>query len=258
MIVVGYQGIGKSTYARKHRGAIDLESSLFYTNGKRAEEWHIAYCQVAKALSEKGYLVFTSSHRKVREFFKENNCECVAVVPRPSLIHDWITKLTLRVIDEPSDKNKRALLNALDCYRENVLNIANDLPHYWIDNMDYDLHDIVGRFLPKCESEKPAVDDKAIRDEIMANLEKAMYVCNGLFVVGGDVARLIVYGETAKDSITFCNLQQDNDRNFFANPEMYHRETEKHHEFFFGDIKGEDEKEEAKTIEIRRDVEVEL
>ena len=43
MIVVGYQGIGKSSIGGKHN-CIDLESSNFYIDGKRDNDWYKIYC----------------------------------------------------------------------------------------------------------------------------------------------------------------------------------------------------------------------
>ena len=36
MVVVGYQGIGKSTLAAKDKDFIDLESGSFFVNGDRS------------------------------------------------------------------------------------------------------------------------------------------------------------------------------------------------------------------------------
>lgn len=38
MIVIGYQGIGKSTLANKDLRFIDLESGNFWVDGKRADD----------------------------------------------------------------------------------------------------------------------------------------------------------------------------------------------------------------------------
>ena len=65
MIIVGYQGIGKSSLAGVGN-CIDLESSNFWINGKRDPEWYKPYCKIADHLSKQGYTVFTSSHEVVR------------------------------------------------------------------------------------------------------------------------------------------------------------------------------------------------
>jgi ABC-type antimicrobial peptide transport system ATPase subunit len=54
MIIIGYQGIGKSTLARKSKGFIDLESSSFYVNGKRPTDWHYYYNRIAEKLMHDG------------------------------------------------------------------------------------------------------------------------------------------------------------------------------------------------------------
>ena len=48
MIIIGYQGIGKSTLASRYPGHyIDLESSHFNNDlGKKEPGWHIPYCKI--------------------------------------------------------------------------------------------------------------------------------------------------------------------------------------------------------------------
>ena len=76
MIIIGYQGIGKSTLAGKNK-CIDLESGNFWfydleTYQKvRHNDWYIPYCNIANHLSEQGYIVFTSSHEVVRNELKK-------------------------------------------------------------------------------------------------------------------------------------------------------------------------------------------
>ena len=53
MIVIGYQGIGKSTLAGRDHKFIDLESGNFWVDGKRADDWYKPYCQIAEHLSKK-------------------------------------------------------------------------------------------------------------------------------------------------------------------------------------------------------------
>ena len=71
MIITGYQGIGKSTLARKDKNIIDLESSSFWKYDKscnsktRCEDWYVYYCQVAMDLSRQGYTVFVSVIKKL-------------------------------------------------------------------------------------------------------------------------------------------------------------------------------------------------
>ena len=55
-IVIGYQGVGKSTMCRKHNDCIDLESSSFWfkdenNNPKRWNNWAEIYGNIAEHLS---------------------------------------------------------------------------------------------------------------------------------------------------------------------------------------------------------------
>ena len=71
MIVIGYQGIGKSTLAQKQFKYIDLESSALRRDGVRWHNWYEPYCLVAEWLSKQGYIVFVSSHKEVRDYLNE-------------------------------------------------------------------------------------------------------------------------------------------------------------------------------------------
>ena len=132
-IVVGYQGIGKSTLARSGKGRyIDLESSSFSVrdgmtdNYVKINGWEKIYCKIAEHLAEQGYTVFVSSHAEVRKILKESKCKVVAVVPHPDLGELWIEKLKKRYFDTELEKDRRAWLNAKDRYKENIMEIMND------------------------------------------------------------------------------------------------------------------------------------
>ena len=66
MIVIGYQGIGKSTLAARNLKYIDLESSNFWFDDPETKQrvrhsnWYEMYFNVAEDLSRQGYVVFVS------------------------------------------------------------------------------------------------------------------------------------------------------------------------------------------------------
>ena len=152
MIIIGYQGIGKSTLAGQDK-CIDLESTNFYIYGTKPEGWHEAYCRIAADLSDQGYRVFTSSHAEVRRWLGENSNEWTCVCrPSLSLKDEWIKKLKDRFDADPSDKNRRALQNAVDRYEDNIREIDEDARKYdfdiiEIDSMDYSLKDLIYNFI---------------------------------------------------------------------------------------------------------------
>lgn len=145
VVIVGYQGIGKSSCAGKE-GCIDLESGNFYVGGKRHEDWHAAYCSMAQNLAKQGYTVFVSSHQAVRDDLAMSvGLRVVVVAPSERLRDPWIRRLSERYLRTLSDKDHRALMNALDRYEENVRELAEDarFETVTIGSMDYDLMDIV-------------------------------------------------------------------------------------------------------------------
>lgn len=143
MIIIGYQGIGKSTLAGRDK-CIDLESSNFWIDGKRAEDWYIPYCKIANHLSEQGYTVFVSSHAVVREELKKYQEKVIVICPCPDLKDEWIKKLEDRYLYTKSDKDYKAWKNAEDRYLENI-NELTDGSFNWvyINRMTYNLAKII-------------------------------------------------------------------------------------------------------------------
>lgn len=142
MIVVGYQGIGKSTLARRNYKYIDLESGNFWVDGKRADDWYKPYCKIAEHLSEQGYIVFVSSHETVRDYLEENSREIVALVyPSIRLENAWINKLEKRYTESGLEKDYKALINAKDKYAENIRELQESCIEYKLEiaGLYYDL-----------------------------------------------------------------------------------------------------------------------
>lgn len=144
MIVVGYQGIGKSTLANANSKCIDLESGNFWVDGKRADDWYKPYCQIANHLSEQGYTVFVSSHEVVRkELEKSKEFVCI-VHPAIKLQDEWIAKLENRYMRTQSNKDYKAYMNAKDRYKDNIAELmTSPFVSYEIESIDYDLKDII-------------------------------------------------------------------------------------------------------------------
>ena len=140
MIVIGYQGIGKSTLAKNKSGYIDLESGYFCNN----DNWYIYYCQIAEHLSNQGNVVFVSSHKQVRDYLKSSNERAICVYPSILLSEEWKKKLHDRYEETKLTKDFKAWMNAEDMYHEDISDLMMwGIPHAEIDNMDYNLHEII-------------------------------------------------------------------------------------------------------------------
>lgn len=143
MIIVGYQGIGKSTLAGTNN-CIDLESGNFWVDGKRADDWYKPYCQIANHLSEQGYIVFTSSHEVVRKELEKSKEKVYLIFPSIELKDEWIDKLRNRYNTTGLEKDFKALANAEDRYEENIKELEkSNLMIYEIIGMDYNLSNII-------------------------------------------------------------------------------------------------------------------
>lgn len=148
MIIIGYQGIGKSTIAKKSNEYIDLQSGSFWYLHQRPLDWYIYYCQVAEHLSKQGYVVFVSSHKEVREFLRDNSKETIRII-FPSILKrdEWIKKLKNRYETTKEEKDYKAWMNAEDRYHENISELmTSGIPFIEINDPDhYDLEELVLR-----------------------------------------------------------------------------------------------------------------
>ena len=144
MIIIGYQGIGKSTLAKDSWKYIDLESGNFWVNGERDEQWYKPYCNIANHLSAQGYTVFTSSHKEVREELK-NSSEVVKIAfPALELKTDWLIRLTNRYNESMLEKDYKALINASLYYEDNINDLMNEpFDKIIINNIDYNLRELI-------------------------------------------------------------------------------------------------------------------
>lgn len=136
-IIIGYQGIGKSSIINKYDNSfIDLESSSFrLPDGSRHDDWYKYYINIALDLASQGHNVFISSHNTVRNELASRIKSFPKIVPLiiypdPSLKEQWINRLEQRYIKNPTKKNELAFLNAKDKYLENI----NELQSYSIQN----------------------------------------------------------------------------------------------------------------------------
>lgn len=152
VVVVGYQGIGKSTTASKHVDVIDLESSNFYTNGRRNADWYKAYCNIAIDLASQGYVVFTSSHKEVREYLTKtihvpSNVQIICCVPDIHLKDQWINRLWDRWRSSQLDKDFKAYANAEDRFEANVSEIKYDIDLCCeLHSLEYNLYEELEKF----------------------------------------------------------------------------------------------------------------
>lgn len=144
MILIGYQGIGKSTLGGNF-GYIDLESSSFWVEGERAEDWYKIYGNIAEHLSTQGYKVFLSSHAVIRERLGGSVERKAIVCPSLALKDEWILRLNRRYEETGKEKDYKAWKNAEDRYTENIGELLADTNygHIVIPEIPYNLHDII-------------------------------------------------------------------------------------------------------------------
>ena len=161
MVIIGYQGIGKSTLAGVNK-FIDLESGNFWIDSLdndylanletpfRENYWYIPYCKIALHLSQQGYLVFTSSHKIVRNTFKKlmgrYPDEKIAVCyPSLNLKGFWIDRLQKRYNMTQLTKDYKALMNTKEMYDDNIKDLMEEdkFLHIPLTSTFYNLKEII-------------------------------------------------------------------------------------------------------------------
>jgi hypothetical protein len=124
---------------------IDLESGNFWVDGKRDDEWYKPYCQIALHLHQQGYIVFTTSHEVVREYFKEiageeDQKRIFVCYPDVGLKKAWINKLWDRWQKSNLDKDWKAWINADQRFEENIRELeVSEFKKIVLETMQYDL-----------------------------------------------------------------------------------------------------------------------
>lgn len=145
MIICGYPCIGKSTVASQCSNVIDLESSHFKVQGRDNTDWEMGYCKMAKELSDQGYVVFTSTHKQVRDMFNKLDIGFNVCYPAPELKEQWIERATERATRSALYKDNMALDRIRDYYEEDINDLMHTRceDHLIITEVPYDLKDII-------------------------------------------------------------------------------------------------------------------
>jgi hypothetical protein len=150
MIIIGYQGIGKSTFCKTYGRFLrylELESGLMkdpMNGNKRWENWAEIYCNIALSLSSQDYMVFISSHKAVQDILAYSKNEVIAIYPSKAIKDEWIQKLLERYKKTGLKKDEIAWLDAKANY-DSEIDILERSPFTkaTIYSMDYDLKNVI-------------------------------------------------------------------------------------------------------------------
>ena len=145
MIIIGYQGVGKSSIAKVNPfTCIDLESSWTKIDGQRPDEWAKIYCQIAEGLSKAGYNVFVSSHREVQNALIDSDEHVLVIYPSLDIKEKWIERLKLRYETTGSQKNYIAWKDAEKNYDAEIQILAGSpYEKFEINDMNYRMEGIM-------------------------------------------------------------------------------------------------------------------
>ena len=145
MIIIGYQGIGKSTLAKNRLDIIDFESGWTKVEGKRDLNWGKTYAQMAEGLSRQGYIVFVASHFCVQEALLKSKEIVYAIFPALELKNEWVTKLHERWNSSGLEEDRLAYLDAYMSYEQEIKILMGNFPekNAIILEKDYDLERMI-------------------------------------------------------------------------------------------------------------------
>lgn len=117
MIIIGYPGVGKSTASNSFTEVIDFDFQGDY------EIDYYTYCMIAEGLSKAGYIVCTTSHKEVMDYFTKSKEQVAVCYPHKDLKSFWITELRKRYVesnDVDNDKNYKAYMRALNHFDNDI------------------------------------------------------------------------------------------------------------------------------------------
>lgn len=153
MIVIGYPGVGKSSFCEHYRpswndpvkGYIDLESIWFTKN---VFNWAEQYCAVAIGLSRQGFIVCVSAHEAVQKILDacdKNVDKIAAVYPNLDLKDFWIRKLKMRYESDPTGKNELAWLAVNANYERHIRELMKRKFYHCLimDGENYDICEMI-------------------------------------------------------------------------------------------------------------------
>lgn len=125
IIISGYQGVGKSTFAKETHEekfgrkitSIDLESSNY---DKTNKEWYKEYVKDILSIKDVD-IIFISSHQIVRDELNKQKVSFYFVLPYAQNKHEWTEMLAKRVQSSignanEREKNIRALMSHILSY----------------------------------------------------------------------------------------------------------------------------------------------
>lgn len=164
VIVCGYQGIGKSSVASAIPDVIDLESSSFYgvDEKTRPENWAYYYVKIAIDQALSGKDVFLSCHDSVREqlYTQYFGCLCgeersyvapLVIITAIELKKEWENRLLDRYFLSLKSKDRKAYEFHIKEFETTVnkiiSNTSSPLPTIFIRDIDYDLRDLIHKYL---------------------------------------------------------------------------------------------------------------
>ena len=168
MIVMTYQGVGKTTLCEGERLSssfrefIDFESGLFKReNGTRCEDWASTYVKCAESLSKQGFTPLISSHSVVQMALNSVKEPVLSIFPSKNLKDQWISKLRKRWIESKSDKDYRAYINAATGFDDQIdILRCSPFEKIEIEDMDYKLWDLIWAHKLKMSFDRQKKRDK--------------------------------------------------------------------------------------------------
>ena len=183
MIVVGYQGIGKSSHTLPYQ-FIDLESSNFNTHAVKDDWWQYMYVDTAIHLNNQGYNVWLSSHKCVRNALNDQRVRFGVILPELQMKNIWLEKLERRYKTTEEEEDLRALTRAKEHFDDDIKDLKQETFCSFITDKDYSLKNNIDELKEMffTEKEKERISDvfikslmEVIRKNNNINIDNSIY-----------------------------------------------------------------------------------
>lgn len=173
MIILGYPGIGKTTFCLLKKDPlkyIDLDSSSFHNSKDKRDDvgWEKRYIDRVLELDSQDRIIFISTHEIVQEELKNRRdtegLDIVKIYPSKDIELEWVKKLRRRYLKSEDDKDRRAYEYIKNNYEKTIIRLELEMPYHSIvlcsDN--YKLDKEIGWFMEELECFKRIRSEKLI------------------------------------------------------------------------------------------------
>lgn len=148
MIILCFQGCGKTCLADKSKGIIDLDSRIanrmcMVGNGKNIPNWPVMYVDTLLYLDKQGYTVLGNISRAIIDGLDHAKVKFHIITPDTTLKEQWLDKLRTRYNTSKDGNDLAAWQMAITDFDYVYKDMSKRDNVTFIKDMDYSLEQII-------------------------------------------------------------------------------------------------------------------